>query len=259
MKIGNNKGYLIILVFIITIICFWYILPEYGMMSIATPFYITGLFCYIFGRKWNNKALNPYLHKETGKEVNLKRSHSLFLIKMQYWAIPFIFCATILLSKSINQVDGDLYLIIQNAALVFFFVSLIFVTIKVFENSKYKRYFIIIWSGKGYLIILAFLFTFISLTLLFPTSKHIVAAPFYITALFCFIFGKIRNDKVAETVIDQETGKEVSFKTSDSLFLIKVKYWAFIFIVFAVIITFGSPTRTSKNNVNHKSYFNENF
>uniref|UniRef100_UPI00374CAD2F hypothetical protein n=1 Tax=Flavobacterium sp. TaxID=239 RepID=UPI00374CAD2F len=209
MKIGSNKGYLIILVFVITRICFSHIIPEYGMISIATPLYITGVFCYIFGTKWNNKTLNPYLDKETGTKVNLKRSHSLFFIKMQYWAIPFIFFATILLTKAINQVDGDLYLIIQNVALVLFFSSLIFVFIQLIEKSKYKRYFIILWSGKGYLIFVVFLFTLISCIFLFPSSKYILVAPFYVTALFCFIFGKIKTNKLAKNIIDQEKVKKV--------------------------------------------------
>lgn len=243
MKIGSNKGYLIILVFIITRICFSRIIPEYGMISVAIPFYITGLFCYIFGRKWNNKILKPYLDKETGKEVNLQKSHSLFFIKMQYWAIPFIFFATILLTKAINQVNDDLYLIIQNVALVLFFSSLIFVFIQLIEKSKYKRYFIILWSGKGYLIFVVFLVTFIGFTFLFTSSKYTVAAPFYITAFFCFIFGKVKTNQLAKIIINQEKEKEVSFKTSDSLFLIKMKYWVFIFIFFAIILTFSSSTK----------------
>ncbi|MBS7232666.1 hypothetical protein KHA90_16735 [Flavobacterium psychroterrae] len=257
MKSGINKGYLIVLVYIMAIVCFSYIIPEYGMISIAAPLYITGLFCYIFGRKWNSTNLG----RETGKEVNFKKSHSLLFIKMQYWAIPFIFFATLLLTKAINQVDDDLYLIIQNVAFILFFSSLIFVFIQLIEKSKYKRYFIILWSGKGYLIFVVFLVTFIGFTFLFTSSKYTVAAPFYITAFFCFIFGKITTDKVSKTIINLEKDEELSFKTNDSLFLIKMKYWTFIFIVFAIILTFSSSTKTSgsSDKIPRKNYFNENF
>lgn len=46
---------------------------------------ITGILCWFLGKYLNKPNDKIYIDKETGKEVQLRKSHRFFFIKMQYW------------------------------------------------------------------------------------------------------------------------------------------------------------------------------
>src|SRR5690625_148010 len=52
---------------------------------------------YAVGRKLNGKPARVLRDETTGEEVVLKPRHSLFLINMEYWAIPIVIIAVIFL------------------------------------------------------------------------------------------------------------------------------------------------------------------
>ena len=63
-----------------------------GLMGAVALWYI--------GR-WFNSGEKTLVDPETGEEVMFKPSHSLFFIKMEYWAIPFVLFSLFLLSASL--------------------------------------------------------------------------------------------------------------------------------------------------------------
>ena len=49
--------------------------------------FISVIFSWVFGKKWNSNNQKILIDKETGKKVLLKGNHSLFWIPMQYWSV----------------------------------------------------------------------------------------------------------------------------------------------------------------------------
>lgn len=56
---------------------------------------------YFLGKWLNTRKAKTYIDKETGKEIILKRNHSLFFIKMEYWGIIIIVIMVILSIKEL--------------------------------------------------------------------------------------------------------------------------------------------------------------
>lgn len=98
----------------------------------------------------------------------------------------------------------------------------------------------IVWSGRGFLIIVVLLAILFSCVSIFSDSNadYSFIISFYVTGIFSFIFGRIWNNQTIRTFIDKETGLEVNLKANHTLFWIKMEYWSVLFFVIAIIILF---------------------
>ncbi|MDR3287518.1 MAG: hypothetical protein LBT27_08755 [Prevotellaceae bacterium] len=99
-----RKGYIPVLFFIVLMIVGTSISKgEHFDYVIVSNCFLTGIFCWYFGKKWNHKLKKKILiDEETGKKYVLTNYHTLFWIQVQYWGIIFpIFGIIILVQKSI--------------------------------------------------------------------------------------------------------------------------------------------------------------
>jgi hypothetical protein len=95
----------------------------------------------------------------------------------------------------------------------------------------------IVWSGRGFLSVLILFIAIFACISIFPESYIDLSfiVPLYIAGIFSYIFG-IRWNTTLRVFIDKETGKEINFKSNNSLFWIKMEYWGLIFIALGLII-----------------------
>jgi len=88
MIVWSGRGITIILVFIaVLLLNVWLIPNEYLDYGLVLSFFITGIYCWHFGKKWNNQDTRWFIDEKTGQRVLFKGNHGLFWIKMQYWSI----------------------------------------------------------------------------------------------------------------------------------------------------------------------------
>lgn len=101
MIVWSGKGFLSVLILIISLFLFVKILPQaQGDYAFVLAFLIAGAFSWFMGKKWNAEESRTVIDKATGQELVLKSNHSLFWIKMQYWGIIFgVFGLIILLQN----------------------------------------------------------------------------------------------------------------------------------------------------------------
>lgn len=86
MIVWSGRGFLLVIVFIISMILFVNILPDqYSDLSFVLAFFITGAFAWFIGKKWNEVEGRTMIDKASGQEITITPNHSLFWIKMQYW------------------------------------------------------------------------------------------------------------------------------------------------------------------------------
>lgn len=129
MIVWSGRGFLSLLILFIAIFLFIPIFPEtYIIQSFVIPLYISAIFSYFFGIKWN-KTLKVFIDKETGKEINFKNNHGLFWINMEYWGIIFPLFALIMLAQNLDKQGIELYLnifliLIGIACLLYFSITL---------------------------------------------------------------------------------------------------------------------------------------
>jgi hypothetical protein len=103
MLFWKGKGILSVLILLSVIFIFYKILPvDYEDFSFVFGFFGAGFFSWYFGRKWNHEHGRIMTDKETGKEIELKKDHSLFWIKMQYWGIIFTVIGLVILIKILS-------------------------------------------------------------------------------------------------------------------------------------------------------------
>lgn len=110
MLIWKGYGFLAFLVFLVS-----FLVVE---LAVGETFYrthrwvdffgfvISALFCYFVGKKLNNNKGKVYIDKKTGEEVLIKKTHSLFFIKMEYWGIIFLVIGCIYLFLYIQVVKA---------------------------------------------------------------------------------------------------------------------------------------------------------
>ncbi|WP_411031257.1 hypothetical protein [Spongiimicrobium sp. 3-5] len=104
MLIWSGRGFLVVVVLVGLIVISEYLLPkQYSDYGFIIAFFGTAVFSWYFGIRWNNKNARAVIDKETGKEFLLKNNHSLFWIKMQYWAIVFGFLGTITALQIVSE------------------------------------------------------------------------------------------------------------------------------------------------------------
>ena len=90
MIVWSGRGFLSIIVLFVTLFLCVSIFPtenvDYGFIITA---FVTGIFSWYFGKKWNTKNERIVVDEKTGQRLKIKNNHTLFWIPMQYWGIIF--------------------------------------------------------------------------------------------------------------------------------------------------------------------------
>ncbi|MBS9773601.1 MAG: hypothetical protein KGV59_00370 [Tenacibaculum sp.] len=108
MIIWSGRGFLLVLVlFASFVFCGFVLPPEMAKYIFVFSAYITGLFGWFFGKKWNIKNERNLIDEETGERIKIRNQHTLFWIPMQYWGIIFLILGTVLLFFSISSSFGN--------------------------------------------------------------------------------------------------------------------------------------------------------
>jgi len=99
----------------------------------------------------------------------------------------------------------------------------------------------IVWSGRGILIVLVFLVSGLVFTPFFPKEDwgYVFAFSSFVTAAFSWFLGILWNNVEARIMIDEKTGQKIILKRNHSLFFIKMQYWGVIFSIIGIIILFN--------------------
>lgn len=96
----------------------------------------------------------------------------------------------------------------------------------------------IVWSGRGFLIVIVLIATLFTVLGLLPKEygdyAFVIAA--YVAGIFSFVFGTKWNNKKARVLIDEKTGERILVKNNHSLFWIPMQYWGFIFAFLGTFI-----------------------
>ncbi len=95
----------------------------------------------------------------------------------------------------------------------------------------------IVWEGRGILIVLVLIASFILAEAVLPIYylDFAFVISFLGTGILTWHFGSNWNKK-ARVVIDKETGEEYQIKSNHSLFWIPMQYWAFVLGFLGIIV-----------------------
>jgi len=101
--IWSGRGFLSIIVLLATLfLCLLTFPPENAAYGLITTAFVTGIFSWYFGKKWNTKNERIVVDEKTGQRLKIKNNHTIFWIPMQYWGIVFFaFGIIILFLKSV--------------------------------------------------------------------------------------------------------------------------------------------------------------
>ena len=87
MIIWSGLGFLPVVVLFASVFLFSLVLPEHLFdVGLILGFLITAAFSWLMGKRLNEVEGRTVIDKKTGEEVTIKPNHSLFWIKMEYWA-----------------------------------------------------------------------------------------------------------------------------------------------------------------------------
>jgi hypothetical protein len=112
-----------VLVFIVALFLFVTILPaEHNDYGFVAACFITGLFSWHLGNKWNNVQRRIFVDEATGQNVIIKGNHSLFWIKMQYWGVIFSIIGIIVLFQN-SIMAAIIASIILVSIIVYFYMN----------------------------------------------------------------------------------------------------------------------------------------
>jgi len=90
MIVWSGRGFLSIIVLLVTLfLCVSIFSTENADYSFIITAFITGIFSWYFGTKWNKKNERVVIDEKTGQRLKIKNNHTLFWIPMQYWGIIF--------------------------------------------------------------------------------------------------------------------------------------------------------------------------
>jgi hypothetical protein len=97
----------------------------------------------------------------------------------------------------------------------------------------------LIWSGKGLVVLLEFLLAIVIIILgdKYFSFKFDISAPlgFLAATLSNYYFHKwLVKTYPEQTLINPKTGKEFVFKESSSLYYIPIEYWTYVFLMFFI-------------------------
>ena len=90
MIVWSGRGFLSIIVLLVTLfICVSIISTENADYGFIITAFVTGIFSWYFGKKWNTQNERIVIDEKTGQRLKIKNNHTLFWIPMQYWGIIF--------------------------------------------------------------------------------------------------------------------------------------------------------------------------
>jgi len=94
----------------------------------------------------------------------------------------------------------------------------------------------IIWSGRGFLVLLVLIALAIAAVALLPEvyQDYGIIGSIFSVAIFSWLCGKKWNG-VSKEYIDKETGQTVNSRAKHSLFFINMEYWGIILGVLGLI------------------------
>ncbi|MDL2211713.1 hypothetical protein LJB88_02430 [Erysipelotrichaceae bacterium OttesenSCG-928-M19] len=102
----------------------------------------------------------------------------------------------------------------------------------------------IIWSGKGFLILIFFMLCFgivygltdlVGITI---SDAKVTALSMFMCAIINYFFVSWLASRPKKLYIDAETNEEFYFEDNDSLFFIPLKYWTYILLVISIFSFF---------------------
>jgi len=99
----------------------------------------------------------------------------------------------------------------------------------------------IVWSGRGYLIVLVLIVSLFGVHAIFPEEEANYAPIFagLLSAIFSWFAGIAWNTKNERIVSDDKTGEKIILKGGNhTLFWIPMQYWGVILTVWSIIISF---------------------
>ncbi|ENQ3107868.1 hypothetical protein ACEOWJ_003971 [Bacillus cereus] len=113
----------------------------------------------------------------------------------------------------------------------------------------------IIWRGKGLLVVLAFILgnviNAIPFIILQVNTQHNpgfilngISCTIFIAMINYFLTKKFISDSV-RTLVDEKTGERVQIKDNSALFFIRNKYWTWIILVLGVALTIAVSAQLS--------------
>ena len=88
--VWSGRGFLSIIVFFAVFFLSASVLPkELSNYTFICSAFISGLFSWYFGKKWNSEDEKIVIDEKTGQKLILKNTHELFWIPLQYWGLIF--------------------------------------------------------------------------------------------------------------------------------------------------------------------------
>lgn len=138
MVVWSGKGILSVLVFLSVLFFCMFILDQaYVSFGFGLAFLVAGIFSYFFGLKWNREIHNVYIDEITNERVAVRKLHSLFWIKLEYWGLIFTFLSIVVLFQNFSTFGIQFFLT------VFLFIVAIFCLMlfsyKLFQNFSKKN------------------------------------------------------------------------------------------------------------------------
>lgn len=96
----------------------------------------------------------------------------------------------------------------------------------------------IVWSGRGFLSAVVLIVSIVILAYILPKEQgnYGIIISLFIAGIFSWFMGKKWNQKNTRTLVDKESGQEVTLKPNHSLFWIKMEYWGLIFGVLGLVV-----------------------
>ena len=102
MIVWSGKGFLSFAVLLVSIGLLRLTMPiELSDYANAFGFFISAIFSFYFGLKWNSQDEGRvFVDEKTGERVKVKNSHTLFWIKMEYIGLIFLIIGILILFKA---------------------------------------------------------------------------------------------------------------------------------------------------------------
>ncbi len=118
MIVWSGRGFLSIIVLVVTLFLCVSVLPdEYSDYGSVIAFFVTGIFSWFFGKKWNLQNERIVIDEKSGQRLKIRNNHTLFWIPMQYWGVIFSILGIIILFQ-----NSMLFGIISSIILLVFIV-----------------------------------------------------------------------------------------------------------------------------------------
>ena len=103
----------------------------------------------------------------------------------------------------------------------------------------------LIWTGWGWLVpVIVFVVSLLTQVTsqavtgqdqIYKEQSWLFATSTLVSGIIVWFLGKYFDEKKGRVVIDKETGQEMLLRSSDSLFFVPLRFWAFILPVIGIV------------------------